>query len=50
MRATDAAPFARLTLTTKNGKSYTTKTFDGFKPHETLQPLLDEIQKIVKKS
>ncbi len=50
LRSTDASPFAKLTVTTKDGTSYTTKTFDGFTPHETLQPLLDQIKKIVKKS
>ena len=44
-RATDAAAFGKLTVTTKE-TTYTSSDFDGKNPHEILMPLMNEIVKI----
>ena len=48
-RSTDASPFGKVFLTTKD-TTFKSKTFDGYHPHSTLQPLLDAIKKITKKN
>ena len=48
MRATDAAPFGKVYISTKDS-TFKSKAFDGYNSHETLQPLLDEIKKITGK-
>jgi hypothetical protein len=45
-RAFDGARHSTLTLTTKEGKSYS-HTFDDENPHKKLQPLMDAIKKVV---
>lgn len=47
-RATDAAPFGTIEITTKDSV-YTSASFDGKDPHDMLQPLMDEIVKIWEK-
>ena len=47
-RATDAAPFGTIVITTKDSV-YTSASFDGKNPHEMLQPLMQEIVKIWEK-
>ncbi|MCG8575749.1 MAG: hypothetical protein MI810_12760 [Flavobacteriales bacterium] len=44
-RATDAAPFGKVTLHTKDS-IYQSKTFDGYDSHEALKPLMEQIRKI----
>jgi len=44
-RATDAAPFGTLIVTTKE-TVFTSSAFDGKNPHEMLMPLMNEIVKI----
>jgi len=44
-RATDAAPFGSLLLTTKDS-TYRSASFDGFDSHEMLQPLMDVMKEI----
>lgn len=48
LRATDAAPFAKLYVKTAK-EEFASKTFDGYKPHESLQPLMDAIKAIIDK-
>lgn len=47
-RATDAAPYGTIIITTKDS-SYTSASFDGKNPHEMLMPLMNEIVKIWEK-
>jgi hypothetical protein len=47
-RATDAAPFGTIVISTKDSV-YTSATFDGKNPHEMLQPLMKEIVKVWEK-
>lgn len=47
-RATDAAPFGTLVVTTKDS-AYTSATFDGKNPHEMLAPLMNEMVKVWEK-
>jgi len=44
-RATDAAPFGTLIVTTKE-TVFTSSAFDGKNPHEMLMPLMNEMAKI----
>ncbi len=47
-RATDAAPYGTLIISTKDSV-YTSASFDGKNPHAMLQPLMQEIVKIWEK-
>lgn len=47
-RDTDAAPFAKIIVTTKDSV-YTSANFDGKNPHEMLMPLMNEIIKVWEK-
>lgn len=47
-RATDAAPYGTIIITTKDSV-YTSASFDGKNPHEMLVPLMNEIVKISEK-
>lgn len=47
-RATDAAPYGTIEITTKDSV-YTSASFDGKNPHEMLMPLMNEIIKIWEK-
>ena len=47
-RATDAAPYGTIFITTKDS-TYTSASFDGKNPHEMLMPLMNEIVKIWEK-
>ncbi|MBK7129929.1 MAG: hypothetical protein IPM74_04495 [Crocinitomicaceae bacterium] len=47
-RATDAAPFGSIEITSKD-TVYTSASFDGKNPHEMLMPLMNEIVKIWEK-
>jgi len=44
-RATDAAPFGTIIITTKDSV-FTSSTFDGKNPHEMLMPLMNELVKV----
>jgi hypothetical protein len=44
-RATDAAPYGTIFVTTKDS-TYTSASFDGKNPHEMLMPLMQEIIKV----
>lgn len=47
-RATDAAPYGTIEITTKDSV-YTSASFDGKNPHEMLMPTMQEIIKIWEK-
>lgn len=47
-RATDAAPFGTIVVTTRDSV-YTSAGFDGKNPHAMLQPLMQEIIKVWEK-
>ena len=48
-RFVDAAPSATFIITTKDS-TYTSATFDGNKPNAVLRPLMDEMNKVIKKN
>jgi heat shock protein HslJ len=48
-RATDAAPFGSIIITTKDS-TYTSAGFDGKNPHDMLKPLMEEIVKVWEKN
>lgn len=47
-RATDAAPYGTIIVTTKDS-TYTSASFDGKNPHDMLKPLMEEIVKVWEK-
>jgi len=47
-RATDAAPYGTIEITTKDSV-YTSASFDGKNPHEMLMPVMNEIVEIWEK-
>src|SRR5687768_16160887 len=47
-RSTDAAPFGKIIVTTKDSV-YISALFDGKNPHEMLMPLMNEIVKVWEK-